>query len=63
MLPVAEVAHVGRQIIGADKHAIDTFDRSQIEKAPKGLDRAKGYIGFAGHSDPVEFRSFKVKRL
>ena len=31
--------------------------------SPKGLDTRKGYIGFAGHSDPVEFRSFKVKRL
>lgn len=50
----------GTKILDVD---IDTFDRNQIEKAPKGLDRAKGFIGFAGHSDPVEFRSFKVKRL
>jgi hypothetical protein len=41
---------------------IDTFDRSQIAHPPKGLDARKGFIGFAGHSDPVEFRSFKVKR-
>ena len=38
-----------------------TFDRSQIAHPPKGLDHTKGYIGFAGHNDPVEFRSFKVK--
>ena len=38
-----------------------TFDRSQISHPPKGLDHTKGYIGFAGHTDPVEFRSFKVK--
>jgi len=42
---------------------IDQFDRSQIEHPPKGLDRPKGLIGFAGHSDPVAFRSFKVKKL
>jgi hypothetical protein len=39
------------------------FDRSQIAKPPKGLDARKGFIGFAGHNDPVEFRSFKVKRM
>lgn len=50
----------GTKILDVD---IDAFDRSQIAKPPKGLDTRKGYIGFAGHSDPVEFRSFKVKRL
>lgn len=50
----------GTKILDVD---IDTFDRSQIEHPPKGLDNRKGFIGFAGHSDPVAFRSFKVKRL
>ncbi len=50
----------GTKILDAD---ISTFDRSQIPHPPKGLDRTKGLIGFAGHSDPVEFRSFKVKRM
>ena len=50
----------GTKILDVD---IDQFDRSQIENAPKGLDQPKGFIGFAGHSDPVAFRSFKVKRL
>ncbi|MCX6930642.1 MAG: DUF1080 domain-containing protein [Verrucomicrobia bacterium] len=50
----------GTKILDVD---IATFDRSQIAHPPKGLDRTKGFIGFAGHSDPVEFRSFKVKRL
>ena len=50
----------GTKILDVD---IDTFDRSQIAHPPKGLDVRKGYIGFAGHSDPVEFRSFKVKRI
>jgi hypothetical protein len=50
----------GTKILDVD---IDAFDRSQIEAPPKGLDRRKGLIGFAGHSDPVSFRSFKVKPL
>jgi len=49
----------GTKILDVD---IDTFDRSQIEHPPKGLDNRSGFIGFAGHSDPVEFRSFKVRR-
>lgn len=50
----------GTTILDAD---IDTFDRSQMKTVPKGLDRRSGHIGFAGHSDPVAYRSFKVKRL
>lgn len=50
----------GTKILDVD---IDAFDRGQIEHPPKGLDRRRGYIGFAGHSDPVAYRSFKVKRL
>lgn len=50
----------GTKILDVD---ISTFDRSQIAHPPKGLDHTKGFIGFAGHSDPVAFRSFKVKRL
>jgi len=50
----------GTKILDVD---IDQFDRSQIEHPPKGLDQRTGHIGFAGHSDPVAYRSFKVKRL
>jgi len=50
----------GTKILDVD---CDTFDRSQIAHPPKGLDRRSGHIGFAGHNDAVEFRSFKVKRL
>ena len=50
----------GTKILDVD---IDTIDRSQIEHPPKGLDHTKGFIGFAGHSDPVAFRSFRVKKL
>ena len=49
----------GTKILDVD---IDQFDRSQMEKVPKGLDNRKGHIGFAGHSDPVAFRSFRVKK-
>lgn len=50
----------GTKILDVD---ISTFDRSQIKSPPKGLDHTKGFIGFAGHSDPVAFRSFKVKKM
>ncbi len=50
----------GTKILDVD---IDTFDRSQIKNPPKGLDRKKGHIGFAGHNDPVAFRNFRVKKL
>ena len=39
----------GTKILDVD---IATFDRSQIAHPPKGLDSSKGFIGFAGHSDP-----------
>jgi hypothetical protein len=50
----------GTKILDTD---LDTLDRTQIAKPPKGLDARKGFIGFAGHSDPVQFRSFKVKKM
>ena len=50
----------GTRILDVD---IDKLDRSKIEHPPKGLDRRNGHIGFAGHNDPVQFRSFKVRKL
>ena len=50
----------GTKILDVD---IDLLDRSQLQRIPKGLDRAKGLIGLAGHNDPVEFRSFRVRKL
>jgi hypothetical protein len=50
----------GTKILDVD---IDALDRGQIAHPPKGLDRTTGHIGLAGHSDPVAFRSFKVKPL
>lgn len=50
----------GTKILDAD---LEKLDRSQLETIPGGLDNRVGRIGFAGHNDPVAFRSFKVKRL
>ena len=50
----------GTKILDVD---IDKLDRSQIAHPLKGLDRRKGHIGLAGHDDPVQFRSFKVKPI
>ncbi|MAS90520.1 MAG: glycosyl hydrolase, partial [Verrucomicrobiales bacterium] len=33
------------------------------KKVPKGVNRSKGFIGFAGHSDPVKFRNVRIKSL
>ncbi len=49
----------GTKILDVD---MDKLDLTQIAHPPKGLTATKGFIGFAGHTDPVEFRSFKVKR-
>lgn len=57
---VVKVTLNGTKILDVD---INQIDRSQLSKVPKGLDRQSGFIGFAGHVDPVAFRNFRVKRL
>ena len=57
---VLKVTLNGTKILDVD---INQIDRSQLAKVPKGLDRQSGFIGFAGHVDPVAFRNFRVKRL
>jgi hypothetical protein len=57
---VLKVTLNGTKILDVD---INQIDRSQLAKVPKGLDRQSGFIGFAGHVDPVAFRNFQVKRL
>jgi hypothetical protein len=49
----------GTRILDAD---LDRLDYSGLTK-PGGLDRRTGHIGFSGHSDPVAFRNFRVKKL
>lgn len=50
----------GTKILDAD---LDDLDYSGVKTKPAGVDRKTGHIGFAGHSDPVAFRNFRVKRL
>lgn len=50
----------GTVVVDAD---LSRLDRSKIERIPKGLDREKGFLGFAGHNDPVVFRHIRVKKL
>ena len=50
----------GTKILDVDLSALD---RKALPQVPKGLDRTRGHLGFSGHGDPVEFRSFKVKPL
>jgi Domain of Unknown Function (DUF1080) len=50
----------GTKILDAD---LDSLDYSGVKTKPAGVERKTGHIGFAGHSDPVAFRNFRVKRL
>ncbi|MFM8986897.1 MAG: DUF1080 domain-containing protein [Planctomycetia bacterium] len=50
----------GTKILDVD---LATIDRGTLPQVPKGLDRTRGHLGFSGHHDPVEYRSFKVKPL
>ncbi len=50
----------GTTIVDADVSAIDL---ENVERVPKGVERTEGYVGFAGHSDPVAFRNVTIKRL
>lgn len=50
----------GTQILDTDLSKITEF----MAKTPHpGKDRTKGYFGFLGHNDPVEFRNVKIKEL
>jgi len=50
----------GTTIVDADVKKVDTAGKDKI---PKGVDRTKGYVGFAGHSDPVQMRNVQTKKL
>jgi hypothetical protein len=50
----------GAVILDTDLSKITDF----MAKSPHpGKDRASGYFGFAGHSDPVAFRNVSIKKL
>ncbi|AMV40675.1 DUF1080 domain-containing protein [Planctomyces sp. SH-PL62] len=50
----------GSVIVDADLSTVKEF---MADSPHPGKDRTKGYFGFAGHNDPVEFRSVSIKSL
>jgi hypothetical protein len=36
---------------------------AKVKKKHAGKDRKSGFLGFAGHNDPVEFKNVQVKEL
>ncbi|MGI9244461.1 MAG: 3-keto-disaccharide hydrolase, partial [Verrucomicrobiales bacterium] len=50
----------GTTIVDQD---LSKIDLDQVEKVPGGVKRKSGLIGFAGHSDPVQMRNVKIKKL
>ena len=45
------------------QYNINKINLSKVKRVPKGVKRSSGFIGFAGHSDPVKFRNVRIKRL
>jgi hypothetical protein len=50
----------GSVILDADLAEAKEF---MADSPHPGINRTSGYFGFAGHSDPVEFRNVSIKRL
>ena len=50
----------GTVIVDAD---LDKIDKTMDGQNHPGLHNKKGYIGFLGHGDPVEFRNIRIKEL
>lgn len=50
----------GTMILDGDVREVKSFMRKE---APKGLFSPKGYFGFCGHTDPVEFRNVFLKEI
>ena len=50
----------GTVIVDVDVSTITQFANN---RAHPGKDRTEGYFGFAGHSDPVEFRNVSIKSI
>ncbi len=42
---------------------LSKIDLGKVKRVPKGVNRKGGFIGFAGHSDPVQMRKVHIKRL
>jgi hypothetical protein len=52
----------GTVILDADLGKVDLTKAMGNSKHP-GLELARGHIGFAGHSDPVEFRNIRAREI
>jgi hypothetical protein len=52
----------GTVILDADVSKVDMENVMAHSKHP-GKDRTKGFFGFAGHSDPVQFKDVFIKKL
>jgi hypothetical protein len=50
----------GTVILNADLAKVTEF---QGNKTHPGKDRLRGYFGFAGHNDPVQFRNIALKNI
>lgn len=50
----------GNVIVNADVSKVREY---MANSAHPGITRTKGSFGFAGHTDPVQFRNVKIKRL
>jgi len=64
-----EIIVIGSKIIVfLNGEAIVATDLDQFKQGPNksdhaGLYRTKGFVGFLGHGDPVEFRNVRIKAL
>jgi hypothetical protein len=58
--PKIQVELNGTRITDADVSKVTEFMGNNPHP---GKDRTSGYFGFAGHSDPVEFRNILIKKL
>jgi len=50
----------GEKILDGDVKEVKSFMRKE---PPKGLLSPRGYFGFCGHTDPVEFRNIYIKEI
>ena len=60
--PTIKVELNGFVILNADLSKVD-MATVMANSAHPGKDRAHGFFGFAGHSDPVEFRNIAIRKL
>ena len=58
--PTINVELNGTTILNTDVSKITTY---MANSPHPGKDRTTGFFGFAGHSDPVEFRNVQIKKL